>query len=435
MTDMIINGGPGNVINFSAVAKAQSSGEADWIALCQRDKNGKPLSNLANAMIALRNDQNLSQSFALDEMLQAPMLMQILPGEPNPQNFKPRPLTDHDVTRCQELLQLAGLKGIGKDVMHQAIDRRAVECKFHPVREFLNNLEWDGTKRIHKWLSTYLGAECSPYTEAVGRMFLISMIARKADYMIVLEGPQGAKKSTACTILGGDWFSDSLPDVTGGKDVSQHLPGKWLIEIAEMSAMTKAETTQLKAFISRTEERYRPSYGRKEVKQPRQCVFIGTTNQSVYLRDETGARRFWPITIGKIDSDALLKDRDQLLAEAVHLYLQGEPWHPTGDFEQKYIRPEQDARFEVDVWEETIRAHLKLFKPKVLLLGDLLYDALGIAKEHRSTRNQRRATAILERLGWKRLKKDGDGNIPWGPPDGFYEDTDDTDDTDDILGV
>ena len=354
MTDMIINGGPGNVISFSAVAKPQSSGEADWIALCQRDKNGKSLSNLANVMIALRNDQDPSQSFALDEMLQAPMLMQILPGEPNPQNFKPRPLTDHDVTRCQELLQLAGLKGIGKDVMHQAIDRRALECKFHPVREFLNNLEWDGTKRIHKWLSTYLGAECSPYTEAVGLMFLISMIARvyrpgcKADYMPVLEGPQGVKKSTACSILGGEWFSDSLPDVTAGKDVSQHLPGKWLIEIAEMSAMTKAETTQLKAFISRTEERYRPSYGRKEVKQPRQCVFIGTTNQFAYLRDETGGRRFWPITVGNIDADGLRKDRNQLLAEARLLYLAGVPWHPSADFELQYIRPEQEARFEAD---------------------------------------------------------------------------------------
>jgi predicted P-loop ATPase len=155
----------------------------------------------------------------------------------------------------------------------------------------------------------------------------------------------------------------------------------------------------------------------------------------VYLRDETGARRFWPVTVGKIDTNALLKDRDQLFAEAHHIYSQNDPWHPSGDFEQKYIRPEQDARFEVDVWEETIRAFLKEFTPKSLLVGDLLRNALDIVKGHRSTRNQRRVTTILGRLGWQRLKKDGDGNIPWGPPDGFYGDTDDTDDTDGILGV
>jgi hypothetical protein len=296
-----------------------------------RDEKGNPLNNLANAMTALRSEVELRDCFAFDQMLRVPILRKRLPN--GLAAGLPRPVNDGDVSQAQEWLQRHGLRRMGKDTTHQAVDLRSEECAFHPVQDYLAALQWDGQPRLNGWLHTYLGADFDRYSSGIGSMFLIAMVARvlkpgcKADYMLVLDGPQGARKSTACATLADRWYSDSLPDIrSSGKDVSQHLNGKWLIEVGEMSALDKAEAAALKAFITRTQERYRPSYGRKEVVEPRQCVFIGTTNKTAYLRDATGGRRFWPVRVGQIDIDALARDRDQLLAEAVHLFQQGKPW-------------------------------------------------------------------------------------------------------------
>ena len=386
--------------------------EQEWRLDCIKGANDALLPVLANAMVILRAEA--PDTFAYDEMLCAPMLKRALEDE---RGFGPRPVTDVDVTIVQEKLQNLGLKRLGKDVAHQAVAARAHEQRFHPVRDYLNSLQWDNTHRLTQLMPAYFGTEATDYAQTIGPMFLISMVARifspgcKADHMIVLEGPQGTLKSTACSILGGDWFSDGLPEVNVGKDAQQHLRGKWLIEVSEMHAMDRAETARLKAFITRTVERYRPSFGRMEVIEPRQCIFVGTTNRDTYLRDETGGRRFWPVVTGVIDVDALARNRDQLFAEAVAQYHAGEQWWPDKNFERDYIMPQQALRYEADVWEETIGTFIELHSK--VTISQIARDALGIQTAHIGTADQRRIAAALERLGWKRLKKDWRGNRYW----------------------
>jgi predicted P-loop ATPase len=398
-------------------ARGQSR-SSNWIDACILSDKKKPLPILANVLIALRTE--MPDTFAYDEMSCAPMLMRPLRSE---NEFKPRPCTDVDVGIVQERLQHLGLQRISKDVTHQAVDIRANERRFHPIRDYLEGLTWDGTKRVDRLFSTYFGADHDRYVEGIGRMFLVSMVARilspgcKADHLPIIEGPQGILKSTACRILGGEWFSDALPAVTAGKDVSQHLRGKWLIEVAEMHAMSKTETTLLKAFITRQEERYRPSFGRKEVIEPRQCVFVGTTNRDTYLRDETGGRRFWPVKATVIDIDALTGDRNQLFAEAVHLYRAGSVWWPDKDFERQHIAPQQAARYEADAWEETIGGYLATLTR--VTIGQVAREGLHMETARIGKADQNRIAAAMEQIGWKRElaagKTDWQGKRWWIP--------------------
>lgn len=396
----------------------EKAGQEAWKAGWLVNDEGRPHPVIANALHALRQAPELAELVVHDEMARVDLLTRPVPMIGQPADtcsaFASRPVRDVDVTALQEWLQHAGLTRLSKDTTHQALEEQAVRASFHPVRDYLDGLVWDQKPRIHKWLSYHLGAEYTPYTQGIGRMFLISMVARvlrpgcKADYMPVLEGPQGSRKSTACAILGGAWFSDNLPDLRGdGVRVSQHLRGKWLIEIAEMSAMSRAENADLKAFITRSEERFTPKYGRKEVIEPRQCTFIGTTNKTAYLRDETGGRRFWPVKTTSIDTDALRHDRDQLFAEAVHAYRGGGSWWPDQEFEREYIRPEQEARYEADAWEEAIGRYLDgLSKVTVLQVAR---GALNIETPKLGTADQRRIGASLERLGWQPGARTGEG--------------------------
>jgi predicted P-loop ATPase len=394
--------------------RERAAAKVDWLSRCLKSDTGKPIPNVANAIEALRSDPAIRDALAFDEMARRPMLMHPI-GEPLAQPFEPRPVSDVDAIELQRWLQQAGLHRVANETVNDAIAHRAEECAYHPIADYLNALQWDGQKRLDVWLVTRLGSKFTPYTQAVGRMFLLSMVARifspgcKADHMLILEGAQGTLKSTACSILAGEWFSDNLPDVAG-KDASLHLRGKWLVEVSEMHVFTKAEAAQLKAFITRTHERYRAPYNRLEVNEPRQSVFIGTTNRESYLRDETGGRRFWPVKVRTIDLEGLADDRDQLFAEAVQQYLEGTQWWPNKDFERKYIEPEQEVRYEPDAWEEPIRRYLSTVSETTV--GDVARCALSIEARSLGKAEQIRIAAAMEVIGWRRGKRQM-GRRPW----------------------
>jgi predicted P-loop ATPase len=241
------------------------------------------------------------------------------------------------------------------------------------------------------------------------RAWLISAVARifqpgcQADYVLVLEGRQGIKKSTALRVLASDaWFSDSLPNDVGHKDSKAHLLGKWIIELPEFAQFKRSEIETVKAFITRRHEQFRPSYGRHEVTFERQCVFAGSTNEAEYLVDQTGNRRFWPIACGELDLPALVRDRDQLWAEAVHAYRSSEAWYLPAHIEA-LASTETQKRVTCDPWMGMVAQILDDLMPYVrdIAPGEVLAK-MDIAKEQRNSRAAARVGAILRDLGWRR---------------------------------
>jgi predicted P-loop ATPase len=317
----------------------------------------------------------------------------------------------------------------------------ARENPFHPVREYLDGLKWDGTPRIDRWLETYGGAQVSEtedtqaktaqakaaraYLRAISAIVLIAAVRRvrqpgcKYDEMVVFESAQGLNKSTALRVLcpNEDWFSDDLPLNVDSKQIIERTLGKWLIESSDLSGKRKADIEQLKATLSRqVDGPARLAYHHIPSERRRHFIVIGTTNSASYLNDPTGARRFWPVKVKKFDVDGIRRDRDQLWAEAAYREADGESirldetlWTAAG--------AEQEQRREVDAWEEVIAGELDRTqddgtRPQLQLRGDgkkavatdVLWEALGIEVARRDRTAALRISEVMQRLGYERTK-------------------------------
>jgi predicted P-loop ATPase len=397
-------------------------GAADWQDQLIRSKEGMVVPCLVNAALILRETDEWRSVLAFDEFRE--ILVKRAPPPWTSDASTPADLagdwSDTDTARlCMWLHRTWGIR-VGVEVAIQAAQVAAESRPFHPVREYLRSLIWDGTPRLGSWLSTYLGAPQTDYTDDAGRAFLVAAVARvmrpgcKVDTMLVLEGSQGAGKSTAVAELFGHAFvNDSTIDLQS-KDRFTALRGKWALEFAELDALGKADIDRVKAFLSSSRDTYRPPYGRTDKTVPRQCVFVGTTNREDYLRDETGGRRFLPVRVGRIALAQLRADRDQLWAEAVHAFDQGAEWWVSADVAHLYAT-EQAARRQVDAWEEPIRAWLdksdEFYGPREsCTVGECMKGALMLETAKWTPQDQQRVARILRALGWSQRRSQEDGS-------------------------
>lgn len=368
-----------------------------------------------NVVLFLEGEECFRDMLAMDQFLH-----RIVKRKPPPWPSPGVDWTETDMALLRVYLSEKHGATFAQINIEHGVLRVANQRSFHPVREYLEGLTWDGEPRLEYWLGSYLDATrhaddtLRQYVYTVGPMWLTAAVARifepgcKFDNVLILEGEQGVGKSTALAILGGDWFSDT-PFKIGEKDGFQALQGNWLVELAELENFSGVDSSRAKAFFSSAEDDYRPSYGRRNQKFARQCVFAGTTNQREYLKDSTGNRRYWPVRVHKLDREGLARDRDQLWAEACTAYRSGAAYYLKAD-DPRWLtfRLEQELREVGDPWEAAIESWLRT-RDAFLQERFTLFDVLERALMVDVNRMDRRAMAtrvgiILNRLGFDKRR-------------------------------
>lgn len=342
----------------------------EWLKKLEYTEQGKLRSTISNFSLIIENEPLLKDKIAYNEFSNRAVVIGQLPWR---KKGNMGDWNDTDDSGLREFIE----KYYGISSTAKCADALALSFEnhsFHPIKDYLESLTWDGVERVDTLFIDYLGAEDNSYVRIVARKILVAAVARvfvpgiKFDNMPVLAGPQGMGKSTIIKKLGQEWYSDSLTTVSG-KEAYEQLQGVWILEMGEMMATKKADIEATKHFLSKTEDIYRVAYGRRTSRFPRQCVFIGTTNDREFLRDKTGNRRFWPIDVGvKTHSKSVFDDLnqyeiDQVWAEAVELWKEGEKLYLTGE-EEKEAKKQQEEHSEESAKAGLIEEYLNRLLPE-----------------------------------------------------------------------
>lgn len=357
-------------------------GDDSWLKKLEANKQGTFLSNAHNLKLILQHDPRLKGTFALDDFAHRAIVRSDLPWRTIE---RAKFWQDVDDSGLRNYLDsVYGIRGV--QVINDAFNEVLIGNAFHPVREYLDGLVWDGVERLDTLFVDYLGAEDCPYTRAVTRKALTAAVHRvmapgcKYDYVLVLVGPQGIGKSLILSKLGGRWFSDSLTSVHG-KDAYEQLQGMWIIEMGELWATRKADVEAIKLFITKQADNFRVAYGRHTTVFSRQCVIFGTTNDREFLRDKTGNRRFWPVVVGEGTAAKSLwkelggQEIDQIWAEAAEAWQGGEELYLSHELEG-----EAQARQELHTEESAKAGAIREFLETLLPEG---WDEMDVAARRR----------------------------------------------------
>lgn len=301
--------------------------QSDWLETLEVDKQGAIKSTIDNAIIILHNDLKVKDVIGIDEFRNNMVKKKRFKWDRQERYL----WADSDEAHIRRYLERKyGISGQGK--IRDAIDIIGTENIFHPVRDYLNSLHWDGVKRLDTVLIDYMGAEDTEYVRAVTRKTLVAAVSRvmepgcKFDYILMLQGAQGIKKSTFWATLAGQWYNKNFTfSMIGKKEAIEQLQGSWINEVGELAGLSRAEDNAVKNFVDNTKDEMRPAYGRFKMEYLRQGIFVGSFNDKTPLRDQTGGRRYWPVVVQGGRKWNQFKELVPLIwAEAHTLYWAGE---------------------------------------------------------------------------------------------------------------
>ena len=330
-----------------------------------------------------------------------------------------RLMEDADATEVRLLIDQLYSIEYSVTSTHEMMLYAARQFSYHPVRDWLEGLRWDGVPRMERLLGHYAGCDDSPLHATLSRRFMISCVARimqpgcKVDTVLILAGPQGYGKSTFFRALAGqDWFRDSALDLRN-KDAYMALRGAWLYEMAELAAMRPRDAETVKAFLSAQVDHYRPPYGRNQVEQARQVVFVGTTNEPSFLSDPTGARRFWPATVRTMPKVAETEaDRTQLWAEAVNAYRSHERWWLEVNEADALTEAHEQYQHE-DPWAPKVERWLSEYTRTGFTVEEVLNEAIKKDDDKQTKGDEMRVGGILTALGYVKVRASRNGVRAW----------------------